>query len=207
MHKPIAKTGSHKTRAAKSTRSGAEQLYKFKLGRKSFALTFEQAFTYGHTLLEGGHARQAAGLFQLLAKVGNRGPRAAIMLARCQADLNDFAACHELLEQAFAGEQEAVAKEFQTAFVYYKLGMKDDAAREMSRIVKEYANLPTACLVLGDWFAAAGNVDKARKCWKLAVARDRRGGSVGRTARKQLAAMEGKPRVRTSARPGRVAKP
>jgi thioredoxin-like negative regulator of GroEL len=173
-------------RSTPPRRGDSPRTYNFRFRGKAYQLTFEQAFGFGHTLLEGGHAQDAAKLFTALAKVPNRGPRAKIMLAQCQAALDNYAACHEILAAALQGEDQPVAEDLQAAFVYHKLGMEGDAVREVAKVVNKYKNLPTACLVLGDLFAAAGRTDKAVRCWKLAIRRDRRGGGVALTARQQL---------------------
>jgi len=108
------------------------------------------------------------------------------MLANCQVGMQNHAACHELLKGAFEGENSPLVEDLQAAFVYHKLGMESDAVREMLKVVERYEGLPTACLLLGDLFAAKGKKKKAAHCWELAVKRDRPDGAVALAARKQL---------------------
>jgi tetratricopeptide (TPR) repeat protein len=112
--------------------------------------------------------------------------RVRVMLARCQAGLEDYEACKDLLENAFDAGDSSPVEELQAAFVYRGLGMMDAAIRELIGLVKEHPDLPTACLSLGDMFAAAGKPDKASACWELAIKRDSRNGLVAKAAYKQL---------------------
>lgn len=51
------------------------------------------------------------------------------MLAQCEAGLRHFDACSEILTAAFEGEDKPIAEELHTAFVFHKLGLRDDAIR------------------------------------------------------------------------------
>jgi len=157
-----------------------------RMGRKKRRLTYEAAFSFGHSLMEAGHYDLALQVFSTLATVPNRGPRAQVMEARCRAELDDFETCKEILENVFDGEDQPIAEELQSAFVHYKLGMTREAMLALRKVVKEHTDLPTACLFLGDLFQEAGSWEKAAYCWKLAVQRDRRGGAVAKAARGQL---------------------
>jgi Tfp pilus assembly protein PilF len=157
-----------------------------RMGRKKRRIAYEEAFSFGHSLMETGHYEHALEMFSALARTPNRGPRARVMEARCRAELEEFEACSEILENVFAGEEKPVAEEFQSAFVYHKLGMTREAMLELRKVVKEHKDLPTACLFLADLFQEAGSLQKAAYCWKLAVQRDRRGGAVAKAAQKQL---------------------
>jgi lipopolysaccharide biosynthesis regulator YciM len=170
--------------------------YIFVLHGKEHSLTFQEAFLYGHTLMAGSHFDTAATIFTRLAKVSGRGPRAKVMLSACAAGLDKYSICQDILKVAFEGEDQAVIELLQAAFVYHKLGMQADAIREMTKVVQQFANVPTACLLLGDMFAEQGAEKKAAYCWQLAIKRDRKGGAVGLTARKQLESMQGSSKKR-----------
>jgi thioredoxin-like negative regulator of GroEL len=157
-----------------------------RMGRKKRRLTYEGAFSFGHSLMEAGHYEYALQIFSTLAEVPDRGPRARVMQARCKAELDDFEACKEILENVFEDEDQPVAEELQAAFVHHKLGMKREAMLALRKVIKEHTDLPTACLFLGDLFREAGSLEKAAYCWKLAVQRDRRGGAVAKAAKNQL---------------------
>jgi tetratricopeptide (TPR) repeat protein len=166
--------------------SAAEaETYKFSFGQKMHELTYEEAFTYAHTLLTGGHFRSAATILEVLVRVKGRGRKAKLMLAQCKAGQMDYDACKRILDGIFEGENRSVVEDLQSAFVYRQMGMEDEAIGELRKVVKNHPDLPTACLFLGDLFLEAGRPDKADFCWGLAVKRDRRGGSVATAARKQ----------------------
>ena len=156
-------------------------------GRKKAELTYEEVFVLGHSLFQTGKYGLARDVFGGLAKIGGRGPRAKIMLARCKAEIESFDTCNEILQGIFEGADSAVAEELQGAFVFHTMGMQDDAIREMVKVVKEYPDFPTAFLYLGDLYLEKGNDARAAYCWKIAVKRDRKGGAVAVAARKQLA--------------------
>jgi hypothetical protein len=56
----------------------------------------------------------------------------------------------------------------------------------MVELVNQHRDLPTLCLLLGNMFMAANELQNARKCWSLAVQRDRPGGAVARVAMRYL---------------------
>ena len=173
-----------KTNIKKST--GAASLkVAFNIAGQKHRLSYEKAFTYGHALLKGGHYEPAAALFRKLAEVNGRGPRAKLMLAQCEAGQQNYDACKDILKAIFDNEEEPAIEELQTAFVYHRLGMQNDAIREMAKVVRRHTNLPTACLSLGDMLCAGGYIKEADDLWKLAIKRDRRGGGVAKAAKKQ----------------------
>ena len=114
------------------------------------------------------------------------GPRAQIMLARCEAAKSSFAGCREALATVFHGERQTVADELKGAFVFCSLGMRADALRTILELASCYPEYPTNCLLLGDIFRADGNAAKAKKCWQLAVKRDRLRGALAMAAKRQL---------------------
>jgi tetratricopeptide (TPR) repeat protein len=165
--------------------------YRFKIGGKTLSLDFSHAFALGDALFEAGRLETARSVFHVLAKITDRGPRARIMLAQCEAGLRHFDACSEILTAAFKGEDKPIAEELHTAFVFHKLGLRDDAIRAVSKLAMKFESTPTLCLVLGDLFAEAGNLKKARACWKLAIKRDLLRGGVELAARRRLKSQRG----------------
>lgn len=155
--------------------------------KKKVELTYPQVFSLGHSFFQGNHFHEARDVFSALARIRGRGPRAKIMLARCIAEIDSFEACKELLDTIFEGEEAPVAEDLQGAFVFHVMGMRDEAIRELVKVVKDYPDYPTALLYLGDLYLEKDKHAKAAYCWKLAVKRDRRGGAIATTARKQLA--------------------
>jgi thioredoxin-like negative regulator of GroEL len=167
--------------------AGKDGTFLVQRGHNKQELTFDQVFSLGHSFFHAGDYQPAHDLFAVLSRIRGRGPRAKIMLARCKAELDSFEKCEEILHTIFRGEQEPIAEEFQAAFVFHTMGLREEAIRELVKLVKEYPDLPSACLFLGDLFQHAGKPDKAAYCWKLAVRRDCSGGAIATTAKKQLA--------------------
>lgn len=161
-------------------------MYTIRMYGKNHVLTYEQAFQLGHSLIEGKRAKDAAFIFGMLAQMPGNGPRAQIMLARCEAAMDSFTACRAALATVFADEQQPLADELQGAFVFSELGMPEDALRTVWGLANRYPEYPTLCLILGDMFHAQGDDTKAKECWKLAVKRDRPRGSVALAAQRQL---------------------
>lgn len=167
-------------------------------GTKQAAMTYEQVFSLGHSFYQSGHYQLAHDIFAFLARVRGRGPRGKLMLARCKAEIKSFAACNEILEDIFQGEDQSIIDELQSAFVFHTMGMRDEAIADLAKAVKEHPDFPSALLFLGDLFLEADNQKKAAYCWKLAAKRDRKGGAIAVTARKQLKKLQ---RTTTNSKP------
>jgi hypothetical protein len=156
------------------------------IGGKTCRRTYEQAFTLGCALLEKGHVEDAAKLFERLEEFTDRGPRAFIMQAFCEAAALHFEESSKQLSDLFSAEHPEIAKTLQDAFVSYHVGIRQDALRGMTELVNAHADLPTLCLLLGNMLHAAGRVPLARKCWSLAIHRDRPNGAVAVAAMLRL---------------------
>jgi hypothetical protein len=149
-------------------------------------LRYEPAFARGCKLIEKGADADAAKLFERLEEFADRGPRAFIMQAFCEAAAMHFEECSRPLTEAFAGEKLAIASALHNAFISYHVGIREDALKSMAALVNKYQDLPTLCLLLGDMLETAGRLPMARKCWSLAVHRDREGGEVAAVAMQRL---------------------
>jgi len=156
-----------------------------RIGSKTHELTLEQAFSYGHTLLLGEHYKPALRLFRAMEKAFHADQPLQVMLARCQVGLDHYTAAKEILCSVFEDDDAAV-EELHTAFVYKKFGMLDSAIREVERLLREHADLPSGYLFLGDIFAAKGRDKQAAACWNMAIQRDCPDGPVAGTAWRQL---------------------
>lgn len=163
-----------------------EPTFAFQLGDQKRHLTFPQAFAFGYSLCRAKKFEAAAAVFERLAKVTERGPRSHIMHALCKAGLADFKGAKLVLDHAFAGEERLLADAIQEVIVESRIGIKDMALRELITLVNNHHDLPTLCLWLGDLLETSGDLAKARRCWKLAVKRDRPDGAVALVARQQL---------------------
>jgi hypothetical protein len=171
-----------------TTAAGAAEpgLFNIHVNNRVVRATYEQAFAYGHHLLENGHPELAEEVYESLSEACREDRRPRLMLARCKAEKEHFGACMEILEAIFEDEEEPLVQEFQTAFVFRRVGMLDEAVREVNRIVKQHKDLPTACLFLGDMLASSGKFRSAERCWRIAMQRDEPNGAVATTAEKQI---------------------
>ena len=138
-------------------------------------------------LAQRGQFRQAKSVFDRIVTETGRGPRARIMLARCQSAMGEYDACSKTLESAF-GDEESIASDLHSALVYLTLGFREDAIQGLLELAKRNTSLPTVCLVLGDAFAKQGDLKRAKACWKMAIARDKLKGGVAIAANRRLKA-------------------
>jgi hypothetical protein len=157
-----------------------------RIGDQTHRLSYERAFALGCTLLEKGNIADAAALFERLEEFTDRGPRAFIMQAFCEAAALHFDKCTKPLAQVFEGEKQEVAGALHNAFVSYHVGIRRDALNAMVDLVNKHRDLPTLCLLLGDMLETANQLPMARKCWSLAIHRDRPGGAVAAVAMQHL---------------------
>jgi len=149
-------------------------------------LPYEKAFSLGCSLLQQGLPDQGIKVFEKLEPFTDRGPRAFILRAFCEAAIKDFAQCSAALSRAFESESIEVGTTLHEAFVFYHVGSRQEALKALADLANEHHELPTLCLLLGD-LLEADNAPLARKCWKLAVRRDRPDGAVAAVAKQRLA--------------------
>jgi hypothetical protein len=157
-----------------------------KLDGKTHHLAFEQAFALGCSLLEKGSPEEAAKLFERLEEFTDRGPRAFIMQAFCEAAAMHFDSCSKPLAEAFAGSDPEIVTSLHNAFISYHVGIRQEGLDAMVTLVNKHRDLPTLCLLLGNMCEAAGRLTMAKRCWALAVHRDRPGGAVAAVAMRHL---------------------
>ena len=168
--------------------TNSEQMaYTFKVGGKRIAVDFPHAFALGDRFVQSGHFREAKFIFEQLAPVSNRGPRASIMLARCQSAMGEYDSCSKTLDSTFKDE-EATATDLHSALVFLTLGFREDAIKGLRDLAQRNTGLPTVCLVLGDAFAKLGDAKRAKACWQMAIARDQLKGGVAIAANRRLKA-------------------
>jgi hypothetical protein len=167
----------------------APELFKFSFQGKSYELDFTKAFLFGDALLSAGQRHAAQNVFQMLAQVPGHGPRAKIMLARCEAALQHFAECAAIVGTTF-DDSGAVAEDLHTALVYQSIGMHPEAIAALSQLAARLQDVPTIALLLGDELAQAGDTKHARVAWTTAKQRDRPNGEVALAAAKRLKAVQ-----------------
>lgn len=156
------------------------------MGGKSRTFSYEQTFALGCNMLEKSEVESAAHLFEQLKRFTDRGPRAYIMHAFCEAAALHFDSCSKPLLAAFDGDKKDIVADLHNAFISYHVGIRMDALKTMVELVNKRHDLPTLCLLLGNMYKASGNLALARKCWALAVKRDWPAGGVALVARHHL---------------------
>lgn len=149
-------------------------------------LSYEQAFALACGLLENGRVDDASKVFSRLEEFADRGPRAFVMHAFCESAGKHFDASKDLLDAAFEGEDARLAGAINDAFVYYHVAGRQEGMRMIGELIDKHDHLPTLCLLLGNLVNAAGNAALAKRCWSLAVHRDRKGGAVAAVAMRHL---------------------
>jgi hypothetical protein len=145
---------------------------------KTFSLSYEKAFQLGTFLLNKKRPEAAAKMFERLMQFTDRGPRAAIMRAYCEAAARRCEGCSAALSVAFPSRQRRIAEALHNAFVSYHIGMRDEAVEAIADLCKARHDLPSVCLLLGDMFAARQDWKRAKRCWSLSVERDAPNGAV-----------------------------
>jgi hypothetical protein len=153
-------------------------------------VSYEQAFVLACSMLEKHQVESAARLFERLEQYTDRGPRASIMHAFCEAAALHFDSCSKPLVSAFDSTKDSIAGDLHNAFVSYHVGIRQDALRAMAELVNKHRDLPTLCLLLGNMFHAGGEAAMARKCWSLAIQRDLPNGAVALAATRHLKSNE-----------------
>jgi hypothetical protein len=156
------------------------------LDGQQMRLAYEQAFSLASQLLERGDTRNAARLFERLEEFTDRGPRAFIMQAFCEAAAMNFDRVSPPLTEAFRAQNQTIATALHNAFISYHVGIRQDGLNTMVDLVNKHQDLPTLCLLLGNMLQAAGQLPMARKCWAMAIERDRKGGAVAAVAARHL---------------------
>lgn len=152
---------------------------------ESRTFTFEDAFSFGCSLLKKGMPEQAAFVFEKLQQFSDRGPRAGIMRAFCESARKNFVECNEALTETLPDDAGDLANMLHEAFVYYHVVSRKEALQQLANLANEHHELPTLCLLLGELLESE-NPALAVRCWKLAVRRDRPGGAVAQVARKRI---------------------
>jgi len=156
------------------------------IGGKKRALTYEQAVWLGYKLLETERYEAAEKVFLAASQVHPRDRLMKLFIARCEAGLDHYDACKEILDEVFVETDPDVAEKLQSAFVFDSLGVLEQAIQRLAEVAKERPDLPAVCLFLGELLAARGENDKALDCWRLAIKRDGAKGPVVQMALRQI---------------------
>ena len=172
--------------------------------------TYQQVFAIGHQLWLGRKYAQAERVFKTLSGQSDRGPRAHILLARCQAMQGNLAECCGTLSRAMPpARYGTAASDLHDTFVMWKLQLYQEVKSGLETIIAEHPELPTPCLILGDFLMQVGNSVQPPQLLQQAIDRDRPNGAIARIARKELpaaleraAAQAARPKPQVRKRPG-----
>ncbi len=164
----------------------SKENFTFRFHEKTYSFDFPNAFLFGDSLARAGNIHAARFVFAALAKVGGRGPRAKIMLARCEANLHNYSECASIVGTAF--DTTVPADDLHTALVYQSIGFRTDAIAALSKLATQLKDAPTISLLLGDEFAKCGDHANARRAWSNALHHDDAKGGVALAAAQRLKA-------------------
>lgn len=157
-------------------------------GSRRVRLTYQQLFAAGYKRWLISRYEEAVGIFEPLRTVSDRGPRAHILLAHCRAMLGDYSRCSSTLAEGLSAESYGnAAADLHDIFVLWKCALYQDVKQGLERFVAEYPELPTPCLILGEFLMQAGNRHKPPLLLKQAIERDRPDGAIAAIARMRLA--------------------
>jgi hypothetical protein len=157
-----------------------------RIGGELRDVPYEQAFVIACNLLDHGQHEAASAIFKRLEAFTDRGPRAFIMHAFCESAAKQYDASKAVLDEAFKDGPEGIAARLQDAFVSYHVGIKAEGRQAIAELVDEQQHLPTLCLIMGNVLESSGDLALARRCWTLAINRDRPHGAVAAAASGKL---------------------
>jgi hypothetical protein len=166
--------------------SEAPATIELRIGGEIRQVAYEQAFVAACSLLDHGQVGAASAVFKRLEAFRDRGPRAFIMHAFCESAAKHYDASKAVLDEAFKDRPEDIANQLQDAFVSYHVGIKAEGRQALAELVDEQQHLPTLCLIMGNILQSSGDLALARRCWTLAIERDRPQGAVAATAEGKL---------------------
>lgn len=150
-------------------------------------MTYQEVFAEGHRLwLEHNHP-EARTVFALLAGITRRGPKAHILWAHCCAMMEDYLECSRVLAEGLPSSQYGnAAIDLHDTFVMWKCGMWLDVKKGLEKIVAEHRELPTPCLILGEFLMQIGNTIRPPELLEQARDRDIPNGAVAMIASEKL---------------------
>lgn len=161
-------------------------IYRVNSRGRQLTMSYQEMFRAGYRLLLAANYAEAVRVFSLLSNATDRGPSAQILIAFCQAQLREYTACSQTLNQTFEVESTNLESRLHAAFVYWACGLRMDARDELEKVIQEHPNLPTLSLLLGDLLVQSGNRKAPPRFWQLAAENDRPDGAVGLIARREL---------------------
>lgn len=150
-------------------------------------MTYQEVFAEGHRLWLAHNYPQARTVFSHLAGITNRGPQSHILWAHCCAMMEDYSDCSRVLAEGLPSSQYGdAAIDLHDTFVMWKCGMWLDVKNGLERIVAEHQELPTPCLILGEFLMQVGNTIRPPELLEQARDRDTPNGAVAMIASEKL---------------------
>ncbi len=158
---------------------------------KKQELTYAQLFSVGHRKWHRRKFQIAKAIFEQLATVEDRGPRADIFLAHCNAMLGDFGQCSSILHRALPQELYGnAAGRLHDTFVFWNVGLFVDVKNSMKALAREYKELPSLNLILAQLLHATGARRLSARYLRHAMEHDRKNGAIALSAGSQLQRLE-----------------
>ena len=167
--------------------------FSIKAGAETRTIAYEDLFVEGHKLWLSRQYAKARPVFQLLASVEDRGPRASILLAHCCAMEQHFSECSRILCIAFP--QQSFGKtgaELHDIFVMWSCTFFKEVRKDLENFVNVHPEFPTPALILADLYFLGGRYAESLSYLEKARTRDRKDGSVGMVATLQTEAINKK---------------
>ncbi len=150
-------------------------------------LSYQKLFAIGHKLWVSDEFEAASKVFEKLCEVSDRGPRAHILLAHCQAMCGDYAKCCRTLSLGLPATHFGRAgSDLHVAFVMWKCGLFQDVKAGLKTVIADHPELPTPCLLLADLLTHFGSKEEPVRLLKAAIQRDRPDGAIALIAQEEL---------------------
>jgi len=164
--------------------------FKIILNKRRETLSYAKLFGIEHRLWMKRKFKTALQVFEQLATVSDRGPRAQIFIAHCQVMLNNYAACSATLHRALPSEKYGdTGTQLHDAFVLWRVGLFLDAKKMLVTLASSRPDLPSISLVVADLLRKTHAIKPLKELLQQAIDNDRPNGAVAAVAHAALAAM------------------
>ena len=161
-----------------------------RLGSNTLKMPYSEAITHGYLILRAGYPKEAHAIFVQLLAINKRDRWTKLLKLRAEQQIAHLGVCLDILELVSSAVSTdtngPIAQEFRKAIALRDVGLIDAAATAMSEAISDYADLPTACLNIGDMLAFQGFIAEAIALLTTAKRRAKRGSPTARTARRQI---------------------
>lgn len=161
-----------------------------RFGNKSVSMPYKEALNHGYLVLRAGYPKEAKLIFDQLLNCHKRDRWARLLKLRAEQQIAHLGVCLDILDivtnAVSCNVKGPIAQEFRQAIALHDVGLVDGAASAVSEVISDYADLPSACLNLGDMLAFEGCLKEAIALLSIAKRRAKRGSPTGTLARKQI---------------------